>query len=300
MRVTLAQLEAFFWVARLGSVQEAARHLNLAQPTVSLRLRDLEAGVATQLLERSGRRLRLTHSGEALLVHARAILDEVSRIHDRLASNEEVSGVARVGVPETFALVCLPSLLQILRTSHPALRIELVVATSFELEREMRDHRLDLAFLVDPSEDPGLRLVPLGVQETMWAASPAWQLGPTIRPSDLRSLPILTNPFPSAMYRQITDWFRTAGVEPMRLDICTSVTVIVHLVAAGVVVGFLPRKMIETQLAEGRIEALASRPATGEARVYAAYRRDDTSPAVEAILRATASVLSQVNFLKPL
>jgi hypothetical protein len=42
MHITLAQLEAFFWTARLDPVQQAAQQLNLAQPTVSLRLRDLQ------------------------------------------------------------------------------------------------------------------------------------------------------------------------------------------------------------------------------------------------------------------
>jgi DNA-binding transcriptional LysR family regulator len=300
VRLTLAQLEAFAWVARLGSVQEAARQLNLAQPTVSLRLRDLEVGLGTRLFTRAGRRLQLTHAGDALLVHSRTILDEIGRIRERLALDEEVVGTVRIGVPETFALVCLPSLLRAMRSTHPGLRIELVVATSFELEREVRGHHLDLAFLVDPSGDPGLRLVPLGVQETTWAASPAWGLGPTIRPTDLRHLPILTNPYPSAMYRQITDWFRGAGVEPVNLDICTSVTVIVQLVAAGVVVGFLPTKMIEAAIAEGRIATPASRPATGEARLYATFKRDDTSPAIEAVMLATREILAEVNFLRPL
>jgi len=300
MKITLAQLEAFYWVVRLGSVQEAARQLNVAQPTVSLRIRDLETSIGAKVFQRVGRTLRANHTGEALLVHARGILDEVSRIRERLGSGGEISGVLRIGVSETFALVCLPSLLKIVRTLHPLLRIELSVATSFELEEEIRNHRMDLAFLVDPRDNPGLRLVPLGIQETTWAASPEWGLGPVIRPADIRRLPILTNAFPSAMYRRVTEWFRTDGIEPANLDICTSVMVIVHLVAAGVAIGFLPEKMIEAQCAEGRIRRLESRPAMGEATVFAAYRRDDTSPAIDAVMRATHRVLSQVSFLRPL
>ena len=45
MRVTLAQLEAFVWVARLGKVRDTALQLNISQPTVSLRLRDLETAL---------------------------------------------------------------------------------------------------------------------------------------------------------------------------------------------------------------------------------------------------------------
>ncbi|WP_147707645.1 helix-turn-helix domain-containing protein, partial [Microvirga massiliensis] len=77
MRITLAHLEAFVWIARLGSVKEAARQLNLAQPTISLRLRDLEDETRTVLFERSSG-MRLTHEGEALLGHATTILSEVA------------------------------------------------------------------------------------------------------------------------------------------------------------------------------------------------------------------------------
>jgi Bacterial regulatory helix-turn-helix protein, lysR family len=58
MRFTLAQLKAFYWIAKLGTVRDAARHLNLAQPTVSLRIRDLETALGTMLFERLGRALR--------------------------------------------------------------------------------------------------------------------------------------------------------------------------------------------------------------------------------------------------
>ncbi|MDX9860219.1 MAG: LysR family transcriptional regulator [Rhodospirillales bacterium] len=293
-------MEAFYWVVRLGSVQEAARQLNVAQPTISLRIRDLETAIGTKVFQRVGRTLRANHTGEALLVHTRGILNEVSRIRERLGSDGEISGVLRVGAAETFALVCLPSLLKILRELHPLLRIELSVSASFELEEEIRNHRLDLAFLVDPLNSPGLRLIPLGVQKSTWAASPDWGLGPVIRPADIRHLPILTNAFPSAINGRIIDWFRTDGVEPTNIDVCTSVMVIVHLVAAGVAIGVLPEKLIEAQHAEGRICHLESRPAMGEAKVFAVYRRDDTSPAVDAVMRATYQVLSEINLLRPL
>jgi DNA-binding transcriptional LysR family regulator len=45
MRFTIAQLEAFFWTARLGSLSKAASYLHMSQPTISLRLRDLEVAL---------------------------------------------------------------------------------------------------------------------------------------------------------------------------------------------------------------------------------------------------------------
>lgn len=300
MRLTLAQLEAFFWIARLGSIQQAARQLNLAQPTVSLRLRDLETAIGSRLFERVGRGLQLAEDGAALLEHATTILAEVGRIQDRMGRNGEVRGVLRVGFPETFALVCLPTLLRLLDHEHAALRLESVVSTSSVLEHEVRERRLDLAFAINPSGDPRLRLIPLGVQENSWAAAPEWGLGTIVRPFEIRHLPIISNPHPTPMFRQIDGWFRSAGVEPLRLSYCNSVTVIVHLVAAGVAVGYLPRKMIEPDVADGRLELLASRPPVEKARVCAVYRVDDGTAAVGAVIKAVRRVLATVDFLEPL
>ena len=51
-RFSLPQLEAFLWVARLGSFRAAGERLNVTQPTISLRIRDLETALGTRLLER--------------------------------------------------------------------------------------------------------------------------------------------------------------------------------------------------------------------------------------------------------
>ena len=70
----LEQIEAFFWVARLGSFHAAARHLRLAQPSVSARMRELERHLGAPLFDRTGRAARLTPKGRELLGYAQQIL----------------------------------------------------------------------------------------------------------------------------------------------------------------------------------------------------------------------------------
>lgn len=296
MRVTLAQLEAFFWVARLGSVQLAAGELSLAQPTVSLRIRDLEQSLRHALFERAGRGMRLTEAGQRLLERAAVILDEVGKIRSEAVA--EIGGRIRIGFAEGFAMVCLAPFLKALHRDHPSLRPELFVATSSALEGDMTSHRLDLAFLVKPVGQPGLRLQPLGAQPTAWAAAPdAWTLPARIRPADLKQIPIITNPPPSAMYRQIVDWFSSAAIEPARLDICTSVTMVAHLVSSGVGLGLLPIKMIEPQIAAGSLRILHSVPEVESGQVYAAFWEGRETPAVDAALRCMRQVLGTMDYL---
>ncbi len=299
MRVTLAQFETFFWVARLGSTQAAARQLNLAQPTISLRLRDLETALDVRLFDRVGRGLTLTHDGGVLLERVSAILNEVTRIGELSGAADGLPAVVRVGVPETFALVCLPALLRHLQAEHPALRLEFVIATSTILEAQLLRHELDISFLVDATSDPRLRLTLLGLQETGWCAAPGFGLTSPVRPADLQHLPIVSNPHPSAMHKYIGEWFRAGGLEPPRLSSCNSLSVIAHLVRQGVFVGFLPRNMLEADFAAGTIRKLESRPPVPGVRIYGGHLQAESSPAILAILRAARQVVEELRFLRP-
>lgn len=297
MRFTIAQLEAFFWTAQLGSLSKAASHLHMAQPTISLRLRDLEKALDVPLFQKSGRGLSLTAEGIALLPRAGALLEEADRI--RLQTDPAaISGSICVGFAEGFAVTCLPKLLEIVRQDYPLLKPEYVVSISYELERELNDHRMDLAVLVNPTGRHGMRLLPLGVQDTAWVASVAWGLSPVVRPVDLHRLPIVSNPPRSAMFRQIKDWFATAGLEPQRLDVCSSVAVIGHLVLSGAALGVLPAKMMEGEALAGRVHVLRPSPEINHGRVYASYADGGLTGPVSAMLKSIQKALDSMDYLQ--
>jgi DNA-binding transcriptional LysR family regulator len=67
-------------------------------------------------------------------------------------------------------VVCLPKLIDLLSREHPALRLELDIATSGTLTQHVEDRHIDLAFVAAPEEDPRLRLLPLGQHEFGWIA----------------------------------------------------------------------------------------------------------------------------------
>ena len=108
--------------------------------------------------QESPRGLRLTDQGTTLLERAAAILSEMSKIAELGGATDPLQGVVRVGVTETFALVCLPPLMQALQREHPLLRMEIVVATSAHLEDQLLG-REDLGLQVLGDEHRILRAV---------------------------------------------------------------------------------------------------------------------------------------------
>lgn len=297
MRVTLAQLEAFFWTVQLGSAGRAAQHLNISQPTMSLRLKDLSEALGHDLLERNGRGLRVTAEGRALLPRVDTILSELRQINGRDPALD-IAGPVRIGLAEGFAFTCLPPLATALEQDHPAMRPEWVVSTSTTLETALLRDVLDLAVLLNPVGDDRMYLTPIGAQPTTWVAPAAWVLPRPMTPKDLQPLPVISNPPPSAMHRQIMGWFATAGLEPSRLSLCTSVAVIAELVAGGIGAGLLPVRMAERHVAEGTMQYLVGNPPVQNGRLFIGARTGVDDPKARAVARTLGRVLQAIDYLQ--
>src|SRR5260370_14224452 len=80
-------LESFVTVVDGGSIAEAARRLNLTSAAVAQRIRALESEIGARLLFRSGRNVRPTEAGAAILARARNFLGEVRDLKS-IAAND--------------------------------------------------------------------------------------------------------------------------------------------------------------------------------------------------------------------
>lgn len=298
MRVTFAQLEAFFWIARLGSVKEAARHLHVAPPTISLRIDQLESEMKTLLFERSGRGLALTHSGEALVPRVATVVEEYGRIRETVSGERPNIGILRVGTTETFAQACLSTFVRELDHTYPGMELEFVVRTSAELELGVLERRLDVAFAINPIGDPKLTLVPLGIQPATWVATPELRLPSPLHPSHLRGVTVITNPHPAPMWRQITDWFRQAGLEPSRVCRCSSPSVVSQLVKDGLGVSLLPRLLVQSAIDAGALCELGNALPLHPSRMFAAYRFAESGRFLQDIIALGRQVMIESRLIE--
>ncbi|WP_131829560.1 LysR substrate-binding domain-containing protein, partial [Teichococcus deserti] len=114
----------------------------------------------------------------------------------------------------------------------------------------------------------------------------------------LWDLPVISNPPPAAMHRQISGWFATAGIAPRRLSACTSVAVIAELVAGGIGAGLLPMRMATRYVAEGSMTLLAANPPVENGRLFTTYRMGVEEPKVMAVARAISRVLASIDYLQ--
>ncbi|MBS0219650.1 MAG: LysR family transcriptional regulator [Proteobacteria bacterium] len=294
MKATLLQFETFYWVARLGSFHAAARHLRLTQPTISARIRELEASLAVNLFDRVHQRAEITAAGRDVLVRARQILRLASDLDRALHKRDPMRGLLRLGAVESVALMVLPELLSRLKSSFPDLRVELTVDVGTLLSRKLNARQLDLAIVTDPEPNDRVVAKKVGSIQLGWIASPRLVLPKgELGPADLAPLQIITNPEPSTLHTIIMEWFGQAGFEPEHISACNSHMLMSQLVCAGHALAILPVRTLRSDIRSGRLKVLTTRPRISPRPLFICQARESTSPGTDTIIRIAGEVLKQ-------
>lgn len=99
-------LEAFLEVASTASFQRAAERLNMSQPTLTRRIRKLEAAIGAKLFQRTTRSVQITLAGRGFLERAQAILHEAQAAQTALAGTHAYTAAQRNAV---ITLATVPS-----------------------------------------------------------------------------------------------------------------------------------------------------------------------------------------------
>ncbi len=158
-------MEYFVAVAETLSFTKGAQRANVVQSAVSAAVSRLESELGSALFERTGRAIRLTPAGRALLPHAHALLEEVRAAKDAVdAVRGEVRGEVTLGTLVHPGPIDLPAVLTELRRDHPGVVVKLrqtVRGTAGSLD-EVRGGTLDLALVSSARPAvPGIRLTGL-------------------------------------------------------------------------------------------------------------------------------------------
>ncbi|WP_327134635.1 LysR substrate-binding domain-containing protein [Streptomyces sp. NBC_01343] len=165
-------------LARRGTIAAVAEALAFSPSAVSQQLAVLEREAGLPLLERTGRRVRLTAAGQNLVRHAEAVLERLEQADADLAeARSGLAGALRVGAFPTAIRAIVPAALVDLARRHPGLEPMVSETDPAEVAHALRAGDLDVALVheydfVPVPQEPGLATQPL-YRESMYLATPA-------------------------------------------------------------------------------------------------------------------------------
>ncbi|OIJ87814.1 transcriptional regulator CynR [Streptomyces sp. MUSC 14] len=184
----LRHLRYLLAVAEHGNFTRAAEELHISQPTLSQQVKQLERTLGVQLLDRTGRTVRLTDAGAVYTDHARRVLRDLAAAERAVHDVQDLSrGHLRLGVTPTFTAYLVGPLTAALHARHPGVSLALTETTQDRIETALLADDLDLGIAFSGAHLPGVAPTPL-FTETLGLVTGTHHLRTLPEPLPVRSL----------------------------------------------------------------------------------------------------------------
>jgi LysR family transcriptional regulator, nitrogen assimilation regulatory protein len=295
----LRQLRYFIAIVEQGSFSRAAETLSIAQPALSLHVRNMEAELGTALLFRTPQGVIATDAGKVLLHHARIVIGQISIAQEEIKNQQtEPRGEVSLGLPGTISQILSVPLIIESRKRFPKVKLRIAEAMSGFVLDWMRNDQVDLAVVYVPVSEKSVTSSPVLTEEL-------WLLGPPGQSLDASSdranfdmiaqLPLI---LPSTNHGLRILLEKEARARSLNLNTAIEMDSYVNikeLVEHGLGYSVLPFNAIAPEVEQGRIFGARIVEPVITRSVYIAHQigrpMSDAAIAIEALCRATLADL---------
>ena len=274
--MNLHHLRYFLAVARRGGFTQAARALNVTQPTVSSGVAELEGYLGVKLFHRSSRQVVLTTEGRSLMPYALQVEDLLEELEGRLSRRGTRPGEGfQFGAIDAAVIYLLPEILRAYMGQFPELELSIQVAPSRYLVDDLLLNRSEFALISQPYHHPRIETIAIFQEEmplVVGAEHPFAGRGAVDLKEVARESLILF--YADSISRKIVDErFAEAGLTPRVVMEMRSPEAMCKLVEAGLGISFLPRATVEESLDQGSLLAVAVKDVSFTRETGVAWRR---------------------------
>lgn len=240
------QLRYFTAIAQEKQITRAAKKLHMAQPPLSHQLKLLEQELGVLLMERNGKEMELTESGEVLYKRANELL---KRLEETEIEVKEVGdgfvGSLSIGTVKT-CFSYIPERLRLFRKEYPLVTFNIKSGDSFLLAHYLRNREIDLALVRLPIDMSDFSCLPLPTDKFVLVIPSEWELPKTMKMKDTLEIPLmlLQQTSGAGLYELVVDEYIKRGFELNIICECPDAAILLFLVREGVGATLLPESTL--------------------------------------------------------
>lgn len=255
--MTLRHVKIFEAVFRHSNITKAAEELHLAQPSVSVAVRELEEYYGICLFERLGRRIVPTELGKEFYGYALHIVSLFDEMEQKIR-NWDALGVIRIGASITIGTHILPPLLKQYQALYPELRTEVTIGKSAVIEQHILENKIDIGLIENQSEHPDINVLPFMEDYMQAIVAPDHPLAKysQVTLEQLAQYPFLMREKGSAGREILDACFALEQITVHPLWESASTQAIVRGVAEGLGVAVLPCLLVRKNIEEHTVKMI--------------------------------------------
>ena len=249
--VDIRGLEVFLSVAKHLNYTRAGEELNLSQPSVSIRIKQLENELGMKLFEQLGKKVALTDAGLLLVSHARRV---IAAIQDAKQALEELQGLERgslrIGASTTPGMYLIPQIIARFKERYPKIEVHLGIKDTKQVEEGVIRNEFDFGFV-------GGHLVGDAVEVLAWVTDQlALVVGPkhplakkkSIKAEDLRKEKFILRELGSATRSTIASHLQKSSLAVQTVMEMENPESVKKAVQSGLGIAFISKFAVEIEL----------------------------------------------------
>ncbi len=248
--MNLLQLKYFTAICEFGTVSAAAEYMHIAQPSLSLAIKELENEFGALLFQRKHKGMYLTAEGELFLNMAKDIIERADAAEKIMKDVGIGKKTLKLGVPPMIGSIILPTLYRDFLAENPDITLEIMEYGREEIMKMLAEDRLDMAFISHgKSSDEGVEYFHIDTLEIVCAASlsDSAEEKKAITPKELEGVPLVM--FKDGFFQssEIRKWFFADSTEPNIILKTNQLSTMTSLISSGTAIGFLFEKLTKSE-----------------------------------------------------
>ena len=252
--MTLRHLRIYTVVYRKESITKAANILHMAQPAVSLAIKELEEHYDLCLFDRIGKRIYVTEQGKWFYDYALHIISLFDEMENDIRTWQD-KGTLRIGSSVTIGNFILPQLVGEFQKEYPNIEVQVLIQNTDTILKKTMDNQLDLALVEGKNTYAQLFAQPLMKDPLCFICGRDHELAMNKEVSlkDLEKYPMIFREKGSAV-REIVE--ETMGYYQINSKVTwesMSTQAIIHAVVENLGISVLPYLLVKENLEKGEV-----------------------------------------------
>ena len=270
-------LEVFLSVATHLNYTRAGEEVNLSQPSVSVRIRQLENELGVKLFEQLGKKVTLTEAGLVLIPHARRV---ITAIEDAQHAIDELQGLERgtlrIGASTTPGMYMVPQLIARFKDRYPKVEIHLGIKDTRQVEEGVIRNEFDFGFVGGHLAGDEIDVYPWLTDQIVLVVAPRHPLArkKSVNTDDLRREKFILRESGSATRAAIVTHLRAADLQVEPVIEMENPESVKKAVQSGLGIAFISRFAVETELKAKSLIAVGVRGLDIRRELKIVYRKD--------------------------